>query len=64
MAVGTIVSVGFDYLYDNNVLNIQGSLDFVGEKIDDGMSWLGDRVKDVGQAMSNLGDAINLMNWA
>lgn len=64
MAVGTIVSVGFDYLYDNNVLGIQDGLDWAGNKIDDGISWAGDRVKDAGQAMSNLGDAINPMNWA
>lgn len=75
MAVGTIASVGFDYLYDNNVLHIQDGLDWAGDKIDDGLdwtknkvdeglSWADDKMKDAGQAISNFGDAINPMNWA
>ncbi|MBC1446060.1 hypothetical protein HB805_05805 [Listeria welshimeri] len=75
IAVGTIVSVGFDYLYDNNILHIQDGLDWAGDKldsgidwasdkIDEGVSWSKDRIKDVGQAISHVGESINPMNWA
>ncbi|MBC6296073.1 hypothetical protein HCJ45_02960, partial [Listeria sp. FSL L7-1517] len=75
MAVGTIVSVGFDYLYDNNILHIQDGLDWAGDKIDsgidwasdkidEGVSWTKDRIKDTGQAISHIGESINPMNWA
>ncbi|MBC1497008.1 hypothetical protein HB880_03935 [Listeria welshimeri] len=74
IAVGTIVSVGFDYLYDNNILHIQDGLDWAGDKldsgidwasdkIDEGVSWSKDRIKDVGQAISHVGESINPMNW-
>ncbi|EIA19123.1 T7SS effector LXG polymorphic toxin [Listeria fleischmannii] len=75
IAVGTIVSVGFDYLYDNNILHIQDGLDWAGDKIDsgidwasdkidEGISWTKDRIKDAGQAISHIGESINPMNWA
>ncbi|EUJ33779.1 hypothetical protein MFLO_01055 [Listeria floridensis FSL S10-1187] len=75
MAVGTIVSVGFDYLYDNNSLHIQDGLDWAGDKIDsgidwasdkidEGVSWTKDRIKDAGEAISHVGESINPMNWA
>ncbi|MBC1504087.1 T7SS effector LXG polymorphic toxin [Listeria booriae] len=64
IAVGTIVSVGFNYLYDNNILHIQDGLDWVGDKIDEGVSWAKDRIQDAGEALSDLGESINPMNWA
>ncbi|WP_375180222.1 hypothetical protein [Enterococcus rotai] len=75
IAVGTVVSVGLDYIYQNNILGVQDKLDWVGNKIDDGLDWAGEKIndgfnyakeklEDAGEALNDLGDAINPMNWA
>jgi cell division protein FtsB len=75
IAVGTVVSVGFDFAYQNNFLGLQDGLDWAGNKIDEGIDWAGEKfndgmnyakekLDDVGEAISNLGDALNPMNWA
>ncbi|MRX72693.1 hypothetical protein GJU40_11090 [Bacillus lacus] len=63
VAVGTLATWGFNYLYDNNVGGLQDGLDAVGRKLDDAGKAVGSFVKDAGEAISSGLDAINPMNW-
>ncbi|OLF50328.1 hypothetical protein BU200_02810 [Streptococcus acidominimus] len=54
LAVGTVVSLGFETAYNNNFLGLQDGLDTVGD-------WLDDAGKDVGTAVSNSIEGVK--NW-
>ncbi|WP_449354446.1 hypothetical protein ACUL41_15305 [Virgibacillus natechei] len=63
-AVGVGLTVGFNYLYDNNVFGIQSGLDWAGQQIEEGWSTAKETatnfVDDVGEAFQSGLDAINL----
>lgn len=56
MGVGIGVSRGFDYIYKNNMGDIQNKLDSVGEKIDDTLKSINEGFN---KAKKNIGEAIS-----
>jgi len=66
------VSVGaskiFDAAYDNNFLGVQDGLDWLGDRIDDGIEAVKNTAKDaidgIGEALGSIGKAINPFSWA
>lgn len=75
IAVGTAAGIAFDYAYQSNFLGLQDGLDWTGDRVDEGIDWARDRINDgvemakdaaenVGEAIGNVGTALNPMNWA
>ncbi|WP_158591826.1 ribonuclease YeeF family protein [Oceanobacillus halophilus] len=68
IAVGTTFTVGFNYMYDNNILGLQDGLDYVGQKLDEFgnnvKETASDLVESAGEAIQSGLDAINPMNWS
>ncbi|GGK09379.1 hypothetical protein GCM10007063_34820 [Lentibacillus kapialis] len=62
-AVGVGATMGFNYLYDNNILGIQDGLDWAGQQIDEGFKTVTETAtnlaEDAGEALSSGLDAIN-----
>ncbi|MDE5415227.1 hypothetical protein N7Z68_17850, partial [Alkalihalobacillus sp. MEB203] len=63
VAAGAVATWGFNYVYDNNILGLQGGLDAVGRKLDDIGESIGTFTKGAGEAISSGLNAINPMNW-
>ena len=57
---GDKVDTGLDWAGDK----VDAGLDWAGDKVDEGVNYAKDKVDDVGEALSDIGDAINPMNWA
>lgn len=62
-AIGVGVTMGFNYMYDNNILGIQDGLDWAGQQIDKGWNnlkgWASDAADSVGNAVTGALDFIN-----
>jgi hypothetical protein len=67
IALGTVVTTGFNYAYDINFLGIQDGLDAAGQALDRTYNRAKDAVSSVvdsaGEAIKGGLDAINPMNW-
>lgn len=63
VVVGTGVTWGFNWVYDNNILGIQDGLDWAGQKIDEGWDWTTGKVSDgwnwAGEQLDNAGEALS-----
>ncbi|AYG00460.1 T7SS effector LXG polymorphic toxin [Lactococcus allomyrinae] len=56
IGIGVGATALFNLAYDNNFLGLKSGLDWAGSKIDEGL-------KDVGQAVGNIANAINPFKW-
>ncbi|MFB1051935.1 T7SS effector LXG polymorphic toxin [Paraliobacillus sp. JSM ZJ581] len=63
LAVGTGLTWAFNWAYDKNFLGLQDGLDAVGQKVDNFGESIVDTAKNVGEAISNGLEEMNLMNW-
>ncbi|PAD34278.1 LXG domain-containing protein [Terribacillus saccharophilus] len=78
IAAGVAISTGFNWLYDENIGGIQDKMDYVGNKIEDGINYTGEKLGEIGgnikesisdaanktgEAIESGLNAINPMNW-
>ena len=67
VAIGTLVTYGFNTAYKHNVFGIQDELDYIGQKLDQAGREVKELttnfVENAGEAIKSSWDAINPINW-